>query len=114
MILTLNATPGQSIYLIAEVTDGYYQTRIDAPSEPTLDFILKPDGTTISGYPANTTKIATGLYRIAVTMPTGSTAVGTYIASLHWLYPLDVSIIQFLTYVVNVTLPFGNSSIRPA
>lgn len=109
MILTLNANPGQSVTLMAETTDGY-GTRADPSAVPVVNYILKPDGTSL--YTSlNTTKLAVGLYKRVFTLP--SVVTGTYIASVSWIHP-DYGVSQAILYLINVSLPFGNSFVSPA
>ena len=104
------ANPGQTVTLAVQVTNSSGES-IDGYT-PTMNFIVDPSGSTFSGYPVAMTRVAVGLYKVAVTIPSGASAIGTYIASTSWTHPSN-STTQSQIFLINVYLPFGNSSVSP-
>lgn len=80
------ATPKQVLTLFFEVFNSTQQ-RADSPSDPLITSIYNPNFDLLDGYPAAMTNINVGLYSFTMTMPTGPTAVGTYIISIIWKDP---------------------------
>lgn len=112
MTIALFANPGQTITLSVQVLDGY-GARADGYQEPTVDFIRMPNGTFAAGYPSSMTIVETGVYIHSVTLPSGASGLGTYIVSATWPHP-DTGMFQGELFMINVSLPFGNSSVSPA
>ena len=110
MTLSLNANPGQTVLLVVETknSDG---ERVDGYT-PTLNFLRNPSGVNIL---TNTTmtNISTGLYQVSVTIPSGITAIGSYVGSASWIHP-TTTLTQYEAYVINVQLAFGIASVTPA
>jgi len=101
------ANPGQTIILAVEVLDSN-GSRVDGYI-PTLDSVLDPSGTALSGFPDAMTRLSLGLYNLGVSIPSGITAIGTYIASASWEHP-DTGFTQYDLFLINVALPFGTAS----
>lgn len=112
MTLSLFANPGQTVTLPIQVlnSDGL---RADGYQAPTIDFVRFPSGSLAAGYPVEMDKLETGLYKRTITLPTGSTALGTFLVSASWPHP-NSSIFQYEVFMIQVALPFGNSSVSPA
>lgn len=111
MTVGLFANPNQTVILAVQTlnsdgvrTDGYI---------PTIGFVLNPSGVGLSGYPIAMTAVSTGLYNYGVSIPSGSVAVGTYIASITWTHP-TTGYTQAEVFLISVALPFGSSSVSPA
>ncbi len=112
MTVSFAANPGQTVGLVVEVLDGY-GTRVDGYA-PTLDFVLDPNDANLAGFSATLmTRLSTGLYKANLTLPSGASAVGTYVASASWTDPEDATNTFFEAFTINVALPFGNSSVSP-
>ncbi len=118
MATVVNANPGQTILLAVEVLDTQFLyggstrgTRVDG-YVPTLDYVRYPDGTQLLGS-TTMTRIDTGLYQVSVTIPSGSTAIGTYVGSASWSHPTSGQD-QFELFIINVGLAFGNAYVSPA
>lgn len=107
-MISIFANPGQAIRLVIETknSDGY---RVDGYT-PTVDSVYFPNGSAASGYPASMTALETGLYYRSVTLPIGSTALGTFIASCSWTHP-TTAIKQYEVFLIQVAMPFGNSNV---
>lgn len=112
MTTSINANPNQTITLVVQTLDSY-GTRADGYAEPTVDSLYSPAGTESELYPQTMTKISTGLYKHSFTLPSGASALGTYIVSISWPHPTE-SHLQYETFLIHVAMPFGNSSISPA
>lgn len=80
------AAPKQILTLFFEVLDSN-QERTDSPSDPLILSIYNPNFDLLDGYPAAMTNIDVGLYSFTITLPTGPTAVGTYIVNIIWEDP---------------------------
>jgi len=106
MTQTLSYFPGQlvTIFLEVKTIDGY---RADSLTVPMVTRIIFPGFTLASGYPSAMTNLDTGLYYAQFTIPTGATAVGSYLVDVAYTNP-TTSIINYEIYQVVVTAPFGN------
>lgn len=124
MSFILTAFPGQVVTLVFETlndgyrsdgynvlfgtadgygVDGYYNL-------PVVERVLFPNLTPASGYPKKWTKIDTGLYTFQFTLPTGSTAVGSYIVDTEYIDPLSGDIFETFFQVI-CSAPFGQFSV---
>lgn len=112
MTTSFNALPGQTITLCIQVVDNTGKLH-DGYQAPTLDFIKLPNGSSASGYPVVMTEIITGIWKISLVIPSGITAIGTYICSISYPDP-DTAVFQNELFLINVILPFGVSSVTPA
>ena len=104
MSYILNATPGQLVTIILETLDGY--SRADAYTPPTISRIVFPSLLLATGYPQPMTRLSTGLYIYSFTLPTGASAVGSYIVDVFWQDPATNSLAQTFWQVV-CSAPFG-------
>ena len=111
MSTSIFANPGQTVIISLQVVDGYGSLN-DRYQAPTVDFVRMPNGSNASGYPAVMTQITTGIWRHSLSIPSGIAGLGTYIASCSWPHP-DTDKFQNELFIINVALPFGNSSITP-
>lgn len=102
---TLYHSPGQKATIFLEVlnNDGY---RADAYTVPVVNSIFKPNHTYADGYPASMTNFETGKYYFDYTIPSGSTAVGSYLMDVFYEHPTTTQTIKLL-YQIVVTAPFG-------
>lgn len=109
----LSYAPGQTVTIIQEVlnldgyrADGYNFSGSGALGAPVIARIVFPNFTLATGYPIAMTKLDTGLYSSSFILPTGSTAVGTYIIDIYWYHPSTLKLQQSYTQIV-VTAPYG-------
>lgn len=111
---SISARPGQTIRLAVQTVDGY-GARIDG-YVPVVQRVFFPDGTQASGYPAAMAQIDTGLYAHGITIPSGSDYLGTFIVSIFYDDPDAGSgnLVSWEIFLINVSRPFGNSSVSPA
>jgi hypothetical protein len=106
------ANPGQTVTVAVQTLDGY-GSRQDPASLPVVDYVVLPDSTQSPGFPVAMDKVSTGVYKKNVSIPTGASAVGSYIVSISWNHPVT-GFPQYGLYIINVALPFGTSSVSPA
>jgi hypothetical protein len=111
-MIVINTSPGNVVSIVIQTVDGY-GSRLDGYQAPTLDSILNPNSIDILGTTHTMSRLSTGLYKRSVTMPSSSSSIGTYIATVSWPHP-TYFYIQYETYVIQVSMPFGNSSVSPA
>lgn len=111
MVTSIFANPGQTISIGLQVTDTAGALH-DGYQPPTVDFMIKPDGSTMSGYPVDMTEIIQGVWRHSLTIPSGTTGVGSYLVSCSWPHP-DTAVFQNEIFIFNVALPFGNTTVFP-
>ena len=111
-MVTINTSPGNRITLVVQIVDGY-GTRADGYQAPQVDYFLNPSNADILGGAVFMTKVGTGIYRRSFTLPSGASTIGTYIASVSWPHP-DTARFQYDVFLIQVSLPFGNSSVSPA
>lgn len=102
-------SPGQTATLFLELTDGY-GGRVDAPELPTIDRVFLPNLTTASNYPQNMNQLDTGLYYFRLTLPTGATAVGSYLVDASFVNPITLYT-NSISYQIIVTAPYGIYSV---
>lgn len=102
--------PGQTVTIIQQVlnSDGY---RADGYSpygfgDPVIARIIFPGFTLATGYPVPMTKLDVGLFAYTFNLPTGATAVGTYIVDIYWYHPTTLQLQQDVALVV-VNAPYG-------
>lgn len=109
----LQYSPGQTVTIALQILNSLGE-RADGYDgyDGYVDFVLFPNLMAAAGYPAPMTHINTGLYVFHFTLPTGATAVGTYLASVFWLDP-DTSILKQDLYQIVVSAPFGIYSVSP-
>ncbi len=114
MDIALFANPGQTVVLAVQVVDGYGERvdGYDGYGPPRLMSVIFPNGSAALGYPPNMTKAQTGLYTHALTLPTGPSSLGTFLASARWVDPSGTSV-HWQLFSIQVALPFGNSSVSP-
>ena len=110
MTVAFSSNPGQTIILSAHTLDGYGD-RVDG-YVPMVDSVYFPDGSAASGYPTNMSKVSAGFYKHGLTLPSGSSALGTYTASVKWVDPVTGNL-KWEIYLIHVALPFGNSTVTP-
>ena len=103
------ANPGQTVRLVVQTldTDGY---RIDG-YVPQVINVYFPDLSLAAGYPSAMVRIETGLYVHGLVIPTGSTALGTFVVSVYSEDGNSKPIWD--TFMIQVARPFGNSSVSP-
>jgi hypothetical protein len=104
----LSQSPGQQVTIVLQTTFG--GSRSDGYGTPVVNRIIFPNLAMASGYPQPMTRVDTGLYRFVFTLPTGATAVGSYIVDVTYTSPATGNPIQTFFQVV-VTAPFGSYSI---
>lgn len=102
----LSYFPGQIATIFLEVTDGYNNVREDSSTTPVVVRIFKPDLTYMDGYIQPMDRLDTGLYRFQFTIPTGASAVGSYLVDVAYTDPDGFN--SSATFQVVVTAPFGN------
>ena len=105
MINTLYYTPGQKATVVLETVgvDGY---RMDSPEIPKVAHIWNPALELIDGYAGDMTQVSTGLYVFYYTIPTGASAVGSYLIDVTHLDPIS-SAAQETIYQLIVNAPYG-------
>lgn len=110
MSIPIFTNPGQNVTLVIQVVDGYGD-RVDG-YVPQVTQVLFPSLSAASGYPQNMSSIGTGLYGHVLAIPTGTSSLGTFIASVKWTDPSGNGVIWEI-FQIQVALPFGNSSVTP-
>ena len=107
----LQHSPGQQVTLVFEIhdangvrSDGYMG------SLPQISRLIFPSITLAGDYPKDMIKIDDGLFYFKFSLPSGSSAVGTYIAEISWFDP-DTSDLKQTFFQIVVTAPFGNYTI---
>lgn len=80
------ASPKQTLVLFFEVFNSN-QERVAAPTLPIILNVYDPQFELITGYPQNMESVDEGLYSFSFTLPTGPSAVGSYIINIIWEDP---------------------------
>ena len=104
----LNYTPGALATIFLEINDGYESTRIDAFSDPIVTNILLPNLTNdgYDGYQIAMTHIDAGLYVFQYQIPSGASAVGSYLIDISYIHPTTF-VIKKQAFQLVVSAPFG-------
>lgn len=102
---TLNYTPGQTATVILEVNDGYSNVRQDSLTTPVVLQIFKPDLSLMDGYVQEMTRLDTGLYIFKFVLPSGASAVGSYIVDISYTDPDGYDSSSTVQILVNA--PYG-------
>jgi hypothetical protein len=104
----LSYQPGQTVSIWFEtLNDGY---RSDGYNTPVVNRIIFPSGALTTGYPKTMTRYDVGLYFLQFVLPTGSTAVGSYIVDIGYTDPATGNA-QTTFIQVLVSAPFGLYSV---
>jgi hypothetical protein len=98
-------TPGQQVTIYLEVLDSN-GVRTDSYTQPAVDRVILPTFTTSLGYPQNMIKLDTGLYYHQFVLPSGATAIGSYLVDVSFTNPINSQLNSKL-YQIIVTAPFG-------
>ena len=110
-IIAINTNTGQTVRLVSQVLDGYSGARVDGYT-PIVTSVFFPDLTAAAGYPMAMTRVDTGLFVHGLVIPTGATALGTFVASVFYIQP-NTGQEVWDTFLIQVGRPFGNASITP-
>ncbi len=101
----LSYSPGAKATIILETlnamgvrADGYM---------PTVTRIIFPDLTLAADYPQDMTALDVGLFYFEFILPTGATAVGTYLVDVMYNEP-DTADYFMELYQIIVNAPYGN------
>lgn len=105
-------SPGQSVTIVLE-TLAVTGNREDSPSLPIVERIITPALTLAANYPQTMHKLDTGLYYYKFILPTGPTAIGTYIVDVSYVDPA-ISATKSLAFQVVVTATAGNFGLNSA
>lgn len=115
----LQYAPGQQVFLALEITrtDGY---RVDGytflpngyDGYAVINRIFFPNLTTSSLYPLRMNKIDVGLYYHSFVLPTGASAVGSYLVDGYYYDATTLTKVSVLWQVL-CSAPFGNFTARP-
>ena len=108
METVLSYFPGQQVTIFLETIDGY-GARSDSATLPLVTRIIFPGFTLASGYPQAMIKLDVGLYYAQFILPTGASAVGSYLVDTIFTNPVNGSL-NHKMYQIVVTAPFGNFS----
>lgn len=112
MVVSITANSGQDVIFSINVVDGYGQLA-DGYQSAEIVSILSPSLVPYVGFPAFMTKISTGRYYSSITLPNGSSYLGTYQVLVRWPHP-TTRYFQYELFLINSNLPFGNSAVYPA
>jgi hypothetical protein len=110
MSTSIFSNPGQTVRLVVQVLDSY-GNRSDG-YVPLVTSVYFPNLSLASGYPIAMTRIDTGLYIHGLTLPTGNSSLGTYIANVY-SKEVGSGLIKWEVFQIQVARPFGNSSVVP-
>jgi hypothetical protein len=116
MIPVLSYSPGQTATIFLEVTDGYSNVRVDSLTMPYIARIFYPDLSLADGYPQNMTRLDIGLYCFKIALPTGASAIGSYLVDVIYRSPFTAGgntgdDVSYAAYQIIVNSPFGNYGI---
>lgn len=103
-------SPGQTVTITVSVFDSS-GLLADGYSLPSITKVIMPNITVAAGFPKVMTKISTGLYQSKFQLPSGGSAVGSYVVQIDYTDPVG----NAMNEVVEVlcTAPFANFSVSP-
>jgi len=104
-VQVLSYFPGQKVTIFLETIDGY-GIRVDSVTIPIVDRIIFPGLTLATGYPQLMIHLDTGLYYYQFTLPSGATAVGSYLVDVSFTNYQGITNTHGYQIIVNA--PFGN------
>ncbi len=128
MLQTLFYSPGQTATIFVETldsngeradasVDGYLGDSVADPDfadgyfdgyhNPMVIRLVFPDLNLADDYPVHMVKLDTGLYYYQFVLPTGSTAVGSYLVDISFTNPSTLFTNTAL-YQIAVNAPYGN------
>ena len=110
-MITLSYGPGQTVLFYLQVVDAN-GVASDGYTVPVADKVILPGLTASSAYPISMTKYDTGLYYHSFVLPSGSSAVGTYLVSVSYVEPSG-TYTKTEVYQIVVSAPFGQYSVSP-
>jgi hypothetical protein len=128
MIVTLNYSPGQTVTIFLETLDangeraettidgyldGYEDGYIDSYHHPMISQLIFPDLELSEDYPAHMIKLDAGLYYAQFVLPTGATAVGSYLVDISYSHPEAPYYTNTVLYQIVVNAAYGQFSINP-
>jgi len=99
-------SPGQTVTVVLE-TLNVNGGRENSVSLPLVNRIILPSLTLAANFPQAMTQLDTGLYYYKFVLPTGATAVGTYIIDISYVDPA-ISMTKSFACQVVVTTVAGN------
>lgn len=105
-------SPGQTVTVVLE-TLNVNGGREDSPTLPTVNRIILPSLTLAANFPQVMTRLDTGLYYYKFVLPSGATAVGTYIIDISYIDPA-ISMTKSAAFQVVVTATTGNFGVNTA
>lgn len=108
----LSYSPGQQVTIFLETLDVNGQRTndgYDGYSVPVVTRIILPGYTLAVGYPQPLVQLDVGLYTFQFQLPVGAVAVGSYLVDVAYMNTLGY--VNYQTYQVIVTAPFGNYGI---
>lgn len=108
---TLYFSPGEKVTIFLDTFDNS-GVRADGYYTPVVTRIVFPDLSLATGFPADMTKLDTGVYYFKFTLPTNATSVGSYLVDVTYWDPTGAEERQKLYHII-VTAPFGNFSVTP-
>lgn len=115
MTTVLYYHPGQEATVFLETldssgvrADGYDGYGLDGYAAA-ISRIISPDLSLASGFPAEMTKLDTGLYFFQFTLPRTSAAVGSYLIDVTYVKPNTDELLKKAYHLI-VNAPYGNYS----
>jgi hypothetical protein len=102
----LSYSPGQQVTIFLETKDSN-GVRQDGYSLPVINNVLFPGYTLAMGYPQSMTRLDVGLFTFQFTLPTGGSAVGSYLVEVSYISPAN-GYPNTQLYQIIVSAPFGN------
>lgn len=108
----LSYFPGMQATIFLETLDQYGQRTndgYDGYSTPVVTRILLPGFTLATGYPQPMTQLDVGLYTFQFTLPIGAISIGSYLVDVAYMD--TAGYVNYQTYQIIVTAPFGNYTI---
>jgi len=110
MSSVLNYQPGAQVTIILQILNNL-GFREDGYTTPMVSSLFLPDLSQSGLYPLPMIRIERGLYYHKFTLPTGASAVGTYIADLAYTDGYNNYLQDFVQIVCSAN--FGQFSVSP-
>lgn len=107
----LQYSPGQVATVTLSVLDPSTGLLADGYDVPSITKIVMPSLVSAAGFPADMTEVSTGVYQYSFQLPSGSSAVGSYVVIIDYTEPDTTP--RNAVVELHVNAPFANFSVSP-
>jgi len=107
----LHYSPGQIATITISVFEPSTGILTDGYDVPSITKVVMPSLASAAGFPQDMTVVSTGVYQYKFQLPSGASAVGSYVVIVEYTEP-DATVKNEVVEL-NVNAPFANFSVSP-